>query len=148
MQDLHGKVIMNIEDRLQIQDLVSRYAYLVDSFMAAEWLEVFTPDAVLDESAFGMGRYEGHDALLAYAQAIAGRVEHLIHLMSNHLIWESGNDTARGTCFAIVESMQKTGARARYHVKYEDEYKRIDGRWLIHRRILRSSFPPEILASA
>jgi hypothetical protein len=139
---------MDIEDRFQIQDLVSRYAFFVDSFMTREWVDVFTPDAVLDESAFGMGRYEGHDALLGYAEAIARRVEHLIHVMSNHLIWESTADTARGTCFAIVESMQKTGARARYHVKYEDEYKKIDGKWLIHRRILRTSFPPEILATA
>lgn len=138
---------MNLEDRFELQDLASRYAYYVDSFMAKEWLTVFTPDAVLDESEFGMGRYEGHEGLLGYAEAISGRVAHLIHLMANQLIWEMHGDTARGTCFALVESMQKCGTRARYHVKYEDEYRRVDGRWLIHRRILRKSFPGETVTS-
>lgn len=138
---------MTIEDRLEIQDLVNKYAYYVDSFMFAEWVNLFAPEATLDESEFGMGKYDGHAALAGYGENMGGRVLHLVHLMTNHLIWDATADTARGTSFAIVESMQKTGARARYHVKYEDEYKRVDGRWVFANRILRKSFPPEILSA-
>ena len=134
---------MNVDDRLQVQDLISLYAYYIDSLKVSEWVALFAPDGVLDESEFGMGRHAGHDALRAYGQGISERVLHLIHLMSNVLIWESNDQMAKATSFAIVESMQKTGARARYHVKYEDDLRRLDGRWVIHERILRKSFPPE-----
>lgn len=138
---------MNVEDRLEIQDLVAKYAYYVDSFMVPEWVNVFAPDGVLDESEFGMGRHEGHEGLSAYGNGIAERVQNLIHIMANHLTWEIQSDSARGTSFAIVESMQKSGARARYLVKYEDQYRRAAGRWVIQERILRKSFPPEIISS-
>ena len=137
---------MNIQDRLEIQDLVHHYAYYCDKFMFAEWANLFAPDGVLDESEFELGRYDGRAALADYGAAMASRVQHMVHLMSNILIWEPQADSARGTCFAIVESMHKTGRHARFHVNYEDRYARIDGRWVFQERILRKSFPPEIIA--
>lgn len=137
---------MTIEERIEIQDLVYKYAYYVDSFIFDEWVKLFAPDGTLDESEFGMGKYDGHAALAGYGANMGGRVLHLVHLMTNHLVWDIQGDTAKGTSFAIVESMQKTGARARYHVKYEDDYKRLDGSWVFAKRTLRKSFPPEILA--
>jgi hypothetical protein len=137
---------MQVEDRLALQDLVHRYAYFVDSFMFPEWVELFARDGVLDESEFGMGRYDGQQALAGYGDDMGERVLHLVHLMTNHLIWEMSEDRARGTSFAIVESMQKTGSRARYHVKYDDEYVRISGKWVFQARILRKSFPPEVIS--
>lgn len=139
---------MNIEDRMAIQDLVYKYAYYVDSFMFSEWVELFAPEATLDESEFGMGKYDGHAALAGYGENMGGRVLHLVHLITNHLVWDFQGDSARGTSLAIVESMQKSGARARYHVKYEDEYQKLDNRWVFSKRMLRKSFPPEILAVA
>lgn len=138
---------MKIEDRMEIQDLVSQYAYYVDSFMIDEWVALFAPDGFLDESEFGMGRHEGHQGLSDYGNAIANRVQHLVHLMTNHLVWDAHENSARGTSLAIVESMQNTGSRARYLVKYEDEYRRFDGRWVLQARMLRKSFPPEAIAS-
>lgn len=138
---------MNIEDRLALQDLVHRYAYYVDSFMFPEWIALFAPDGLLDESEFDLGRYDGRTALAGYGDAIAGRVLHLVHQMTNLIIWDLQQDTAHGTSFAIVESMQKSGSRARYHVKYEDQYRRIDGQWMFQERILRKSLPPEIIVS-
>lgn len=138
---------MSIEDRLALQDLVHRYAYFVDSFMFPEWVALFAPDGLLDESEFAMGRYDGREALAGYGDDMAGRVLHLVHLMTNHIVWDLLGDTARGTSFAIVESMQKSGSRARYHVKYDDRYVRLDGQWVFQERILRKSFPPEIIAS-
>lgn len=138
---------MHVEDRLALQDLVHRYAYYVDSFMFPEWVDLFAPDGVLDESEFDMGRYDGKQALAGYGDDMGGRVLHLVHLMTNHLIWEMNDNHARGTSFAIVESMQKSGRRARYHVKYDDEYVRIAGKWLFQSRILRKSFPPEIISA-
>ncbi len=138
---------MTIEDRMEIQDLVYKYAYYVDSFIFPEWVELFAPEGTLDESEFGMGKYDGHAALAGYGDTMGGRVLHLVHLITNHLVWDFKGDTAKGTSFAIVESMQKTGARARYHVKYEDEYQKLNGRWVFSKRMLRKSFPPEILSA-
>ena len=134
---------MNVEDRLHAQDLISKYAFYIDNFKVPEWVSLFSSDGVLDESAFGMGRHAGHDALRAYGTGISERVLHLVHIMSNVLIWEASSTTARVTSSAIVESMQKAGSRARYHVSYEDELRRVEGRWVIQHRLLKKSFPPE-----
>lgn len=134
---------MNLEDRLAIQELNHRYAYFVDSFDADAWAKVFAPDAFFDESEFGNGVFVGRDAIREYGISITGMVAHVVHLMSNLIIWEGNSDTARGTIFALVESMRKSGERSRYQVKYEDEYVKLDGEWKIAKRVLRKTFPPE-----
>ncbi|CAB3735852.1 nuclear transport factor 2 family protein [Paraburkholderia rhynchosiae] len=134
---------MNAEDRIAIQELNHRYAYFVDSFEVESWVDVFAPDAFFDESEFGNGVFVGHDAIRQYASSIAEKTAHLVHLMSNLIIWEGDSSSARGTVFGLVESMRKTGQRSRYQVKYDDEYVKLDGIWKIAKRVLRKTFPPE-----
>lgn len=138
---------MSADDRLAIQELNYKYAYYVDSFEPDNWAMIFAPDGILDESEFfDDARFAGRDAIRAYGAKISDTVQHIVHLMANHLIFDLTPTTARGTAFSLVETMRKTGERLRFHVKYEDEYVKIGDAWTIARRKLCKSFPPENVA--
>ena len=139
---------MSVEDRLAIQELNHRYAYFVDAFEIESWVGVFATNAFFDEREFGNGLFVGHDAIRDYGRTIVEKTQHLVHLMSNQILWHLDDDSARGSVFCLVESMRKTGERGRYQVKYEDEYTKLDGVWKISKRVLRKTFPPEKMATA
>jgi hypothetical protein len=137
---------MSIADQLEIQELNNFYAYYVDIFEIENWLTVFTPDAYFDEREFDSGLHVGHDAIRAYGEKIVDEMVFAVHLMCNHIIRDLSETSATGTIFAIVEGLAKNGLHARYQVKYEDTYAKVDGQWKIARRVLRKTFPVEILA--
>lgn len=140
---------MSAEDRLAIQELNYKYAYYVDSFEPENWANIFAPDGVLDESDFfDDAVFAGRDAIRAYAEKISGTVDNIVHLMTNQIVSDLTPTTARGTAFALVETQRKNGDRLRFHVKYVDEYVKIDGNWLIARKKLRKSFTPEDVKAA
>ena len=138
---------MSLEDRLAVQELNFLYAYHIDSFRIDEWVGVFTQDAFFDESEFGNGHFKGHEEIRAYGLQLADTVLHVVHLMNNQLIFDLEPTFARGTVFSLCEAMMKTGERTRHQVKYEDEYIKIGGSWKIAKRVLRSSFPVELVSS-
>jgi hypothetical protein len=138
---------MSVDDQLKIQELNNLYAYYVDSFEIENWLTVFTSDAYFDEREFDSGLHLGHDAIRAYGEKIVEEMVYAVHLMCNHVVRDLTETTATGTIFAIVEGLAKNGLHARYQVKYEDEYLKVGGNWKIARRVLRKTFPVEILAA-
>ncbi|BCG04927.1 hypothetical protein PPGU19_094950 (plasmid) [Paraburkholderia sp. PGU19] len=138
---------MNVEDRLAIQELSHRYAYFVDCFDIDNWVSVFTPAAILDETELGTGLLEGHEAIRRYGREIVDTTQHVVHLMSNHIIWSLEGDAARGTVFSLVDAISKSGERTRYQIKYEDEYLKVSGSWKIARRKVRPTLPPEAVGA-
>jgi hypothetical protein len=56
--------MLSIEDELAIQNVVSLYHHLIDARGARRLGEVFTEDAVLDLSAFGLGVFSGLPAII------------------------------------------------------------------------------------
>ncbi|PTB21748.1 hypothetical protein C9I57_03625 [Trinickia symbiotica] len=138
---------MNVEDHLAIQELNHRYAYFIDCFDIDNWVNVFTPTAILDEAELGTGLLEGHEAIRRYGREIVSTTQHVVHLMSNHIIWSLERDAARGTVFSIVDALSKSGERTRYQIKYEDEYLKISGCWKIARRKVRPTLPPEAVST-
>lgn len=135
--------LARFSDRLEIAELVNRYALHIDLWEIEAWVDLFTEDAFFDEREFGSGLHEGHAAIRAYGELLAGSVEHAAHLMSNLVISDLTSTSANGIVFALVEAQLKTGVRQRFHVRYEDAYVKIDGKWKIDRRILRKSLPTE-----
>lgn len=135
---------MSADDRLAIQALAYKYAYFVDNFDPDSWAMIFTPDGVLDESAFfDDATFIGREAIRAYGMKIKDTVKHMVHLISNHLILDLAPATARGTAVCLVETLRKNGERVRFHVKYDDEYVKVGDSWLIARKTLHKSFEPE-----
>ncbi len=139
---------MSADDRLAIQELNYKYAYYVDNFEPDNWSMIFTTDGVLDETEFfDDAHFVGRGAIRAYGAKISDSVHHVAHLITNHLISDLTATTARGTAVSIVETMRKNGERVRFHVRYDDEYAKVGDAWLIAKKTLRKSFPPENVTS-
>jgi SnoaL-like domain len=132
-----------IADRLEIAELVNRYALHIDLHEIKPWVELFSEDAFFDEREFGTGLHVGHAAIRAYGEMLAATVAHAVHLMSNLVIRNLTATSASGVVFASVEAQMKTGERLRWQVRYEDEFVNTDAGWKFARRILRRGLPPE-----
>ena len=139
---------MSNDDYLEIQRLNYLYAYHVDVFDIESWVDVFTHDAFFDEREFGAGLFIGHAQIRDYGLSLAKTTVHWVHLMTNHVVWDLQPLHARGTVFAIVEVLAHSGDHIRNHVIYEDDYVRTSGAWKIAKRVLRKTFPVEVLASS
>jgi hypothetical protein len=143
-----GDLIMQIEDKIALQELNYRYAQHIDFHQVDEWVALFTDDAVLDERSLGFGIHEGRAAIRIYAQMLAADVLHAAHLVPNILVTGLGPDEAKGSILALVEAVTRDQCRMRYQICYEDSYVRQGGEWLIRKRVVRSTVPPEILTAA
>ena len=77
-----------IEDRLAIRDLTSRYAYYVDTFQNEKLMELWAEDAVFDESRVGTGLHVGARAIGAFFDELKKTVTHQAHITANQLIEE------------------------------------------------------------
>jgi hypothetical protein len=72
--------IEEISDRMEIQDLMVRYAYTIDSRDWDALDDVFTPDAHIDYSAFGgtAGDLAATKEFLASAMPMFGTTQHMM----------------------------------------------------------------------
>ena len=140
-----GALSGQTDDRLQIYELMDRYGVVHDFGTPEEYAGLFTPDA---EISIGSGPplVKGHDALVGMAardhQRFGGPVTSdgktaliMRHVVSNRLVDLVGKDAARGSCY--VTTLIKTpdnGLAVLSIGRYEDEYVRRGGKWLIAKR--------------
>ena len=130
-----------VEDRLDIQEVVARYAFLCDTKQYERIGEVFADDAVFDESIIGMPVTRGKAAILALFVAQGGAAEFMIHLNGNHLISEYSESAASGTSHLHVEVLMKDGRQLHFYGYYADDYDKVAGRWLLKSRTLKAIGP-------
>lgn len=135
-----------VADRMEIEQIVNAYALHIDFHEIDEWVDLFTPDAFFDEREFETGLHVGHDAIRAYGNQLKASVAHASHLMANLVISDLTESSARGIVFALVEAQMNTGERARYQVRYIDDYVKTENGWKFSKRVLRKSFPVEEMA--
>jgi hypothetical protein len=123
-----------------IRQLLTRYNFAVDLGDAAGWAACFTPDGAfecvgLPEGSPLGGRYEGTDALVAYATGhyvvAKGHARH----WNWNLDVDIDGDTATMRCYLMAMSV----GRGRPPVIlstgiYHDRLRKIDGRWLFAER--------------
>jgi 3-phenylpropionate/cinnamic acid dioxygenase small subunit len=145
--------VQEISDRMEITDLVHRYAQIIDSKdfdLLRE--EVFCEDAFIDYSAFGgsTGDLESTIAFLHKAMQIFPNTQHLNANIQIQL--EGDRATGRVMCFNTQE--MKLPEREEHiffcGLWYVDEYRRTEKGWRIARRVEEKSTvfnPPEFLKS-
>ncbi|HEV8064509.1 MAG TPA: nuclear transport factor 2 family protein [Acidimicrobiales bacterium] len=89
-----------ISDRLEIQDLLARYCYAIDRRRLDELDTIFTPDAVIDYTAFGAPR-AGLEEMKGFLAEALGMHSAYYHLAATSRIELSG-DTAE--CHTICHN--------------------------------------------
>lgn len=128
-----------LADRAAIQDVLARYARGVDRKDRAMVASCFAPGCAY-EGALGRGTIE--DVLPALERAMA-RWARTLHVLGTQAIELSGDAAAVETyCLAHHEALAPApGRRLRtVAVRYEDAFRRVGGRWLIHARTVRAEW--------
>ncbi|WP_454796990.1 nuclear transport factor 2 family protein [Novosphingobium lindaniclasticum] len=129
--------IQALIDKDEIRNLRIRYSHLLDGNRIDALDQVFAADAVVEVT---VGRMEGLEAIKAglkdaYALFDRDRRGHypFMHPIANHLIEQTGPDSATGSCYLIdFETASKSDPNPLLLLGlYADEYRRIDGAWRI-----------------
>jgi hypothetical protein len=126
-----------ISDRLEIQDLLYRYAELIDGKRFQELRdEVFHADAHIDYSAFG-GSVGDREETIAFLEKAMTLFPNTQHLNANVQIRVDG-DTGTGRVMCLnPQEMNLPGGGTQVFLLglwYVDEYRRTDQGWRIYRR--------------
>jgi len=134
-------------DYEEIRQLLARYNFAIDFGDARSWADCFSPDGVFyctPEPGPLTGRYEGREALVAYAEQHHDmRKERVRHWNWNPEIVGDGQ-TATMRCYLGIFSVTSADNRPALSVTgvYRDKLAKIDGRWLFTERHIHVD-PPE-----
>ena len=126
-----------ISDRLEIADLLARYADAIDNQRWDDLDEVFTPDAVIDYTAFGAPRGDLASTKVFLAKVLPGHVSYA-HMLGLPVVRIDGDTaTARTPCHNPMVFHDKEGKEQIYTcgLWYEDELVRTDAGWRIAERV-------------
>lgn len=136
--------LQEISDRLEIQELLVRYASAIDQRQYDRLADVFTPDAEIDYQAYGgpTGRFPEIKLWLAEALAPFPAFQHLV---ANPEIRIDGDDaTGRIMCFnpmVIPPATPEAPPQICYNgLWYIDRYIRTQQGWRISYRSEEASF--------
>jgi 3-phenylpropionate/cinnamic acid dioxygenase small subunit len=126
-----------IADKLEITDVLYRYATALDQRDWALLAEVFAPEAVYTMGA--RGDFTGPEAIGAKIASLIGGYESTQHMITNPVI-EINGDAARASCYLHGQHYmpdQRTGGNT-YEMggTYRDELARTAAGWRITRRVL------------
>lgn len=133
-----------VGDRLELADLVHRYAAYVDARRFDDVAELFTPTAELTvpkppESLAASVRYDG-PAGVRTAMAGLNDVIRTHHAIVGEVYTSSGTDgTAAGVITGVARHWTERDGRVTdlvWYLHYADEYLRTEAGWRIARRTL------------
>ena len=128
--------LQEISDRMEIEDLLYRYADLIDRKRFDELVDVFSEDAHVDYSAMG-GAVGDRDETIAFLKKVMPMFPNTQHSNANVQIQLDGDRaTGRVMCFNPQEfPLPDGGSRlVMMGLWYVDEYVRSDRGWRIRRR--------------
>ncbi len=138
-------------DRAEIEDLMARYLFAIDYFDWDAYIATFAPDAELE---FANGTSRGHDAIRTAVTDFSEGIGRFYHTEDGqpaklrHVVLQSAvrvdGDRAWGRTLWVEMANNGPGDEMKmgtYGI-YEDEFARLDGRWLIQRRNVLNEFIP------
>ena len=127
-----------LEDQFAIQQLEYRYARAIDQCDHDLLNKVFTQDAVFIYDA--IGESTGLDAFKAAIESNWPILDATHHMIFSPTIIVEGN-TAHCSCYAQAQHIRTDFAPDFMLLmggNYEDDLQRIDGEWLITKRIMKT----------
>lgn len=137
------------QDRAEIEDLMARYLFAIDYFDWDSYVETFAPDATL---TFASGSATGRDAIRAlvmrFSQGISrsyhtedGKPAKLRHVVLQSVIRVEGDHAWGRTLWLEMANHgpMDTMKMGTYGI-YEDEFKKVNGEWLIYKRSVLNEF--------
>ena len=137
--------IKEISDRLELEKLVTDYATAVDTRNFTEFNNLFTADAIIDNTAVG-GISGNLKEIIVYLETALDFFPNYQHFISNISLTITGNNaTGKVMCFNPMQT--KENQVFFLGIWYHDTYINIDDRWFISSRIEESSWSHNVPAS-
>lgn len=134
----------DLQDRVALRELVDRYASGVDHRDSAAVAALFTEDGVLAIHLPGEDTprrtHRGRTAIAATMDGLR-RFRVTSHVVANQLLEVGDDDRATGETYCTAHHVYDTDDGPRMYVmwiRYEDTFVRVDGRWLVAERRLRT----------
>lgn len=122
---------MSHADREAIRQLKHEYCFRVDDGDYAEWAALFTADGEFNSSQGGV--YEGPEEIEQFAtEEFEPAFEQTAHVVTNSVIDVDG-DEATGRWYLLLFYESPEGETGWIQTTYRDEYRKVDGEWLIAR---------------
>jgi hypothetical protein len=130
-QELHA------EDRQAIGETLSLHGHLFDGGHLDRLGEIFTPGAVYDMSAVGVGTFEGIETIRNAALQL-GAGNPIAHHVTNVVITGDGD----GPVTALSKGLMLMADGTLASVTHLDTLRRQDGGWRISRRVISPQRTP------
>jgi 3-phenylpropionate/cinnamic acid dioxygenase small subunit len=129
-----------LADRLEIEDVLTRYAWALDSKQFDELDGVFTPDAHLDYTSSGgeAGAYPDVKAWLAKVLPHFPAYQHLV--TNKHITIDGDRATSRSEFYNPMVMAKRDGTTSIFFVggEYHDDLIRTPNGWRITNRVEKS----------
>ena len=133
------KRLKALEDIEEIKALKARYCYYCDDQYDLDGLaSCFTEDALWDGKI--RGRAKGRGEIRQFFDGAREAIPFAVHMVMNPII-EVDGDTAKGVWILLQAYTDAPTNKASWgSARYDEEYVRIDGQWLIKSLVLTSFF--------
>lgn len=115
---------VNFQDKVEIQELVARYASSFDNGNSDDWLDVWADDGVWDGP---LGVYTGKLELTKLITDLGGNLQDKRRVMTNIVISESG-DQAKVECYMLILERKISTAILATSV-FSGIFKKVEDRW-------------------
>jgi len=137
------------QDRAEIEDLMARYLFAIDYFDWDAYIATFAEDGELE---FASGKYVGHEAIRAAVTRFAEGIGRFYHTADGkpailrHIVLQSSIrvEGERAWGRTVWLEMANHGPNDEPKIGtygiYEDEFRKVDGHWLIARRNVLNEF--------
>ncbi|MBT8447795.1 MAG: nuclear transport factor 2 family protein [Gammaproteobacteria bacterium] len=131
LEELAARV-QRLEDIEAIRALKMRYcAACDDNYNPDAIAACFSEDAIWDAGMFG--RSVGRGEIHAYFAAAPDNISFAIHQVANPTV-EVDGDSGTGQWYLLQPMVMRATNKAYWLAAlYDEEYRRVDGQWLIHR---------------
>jgi hypothetical protein len=123
-----------LADKIALAELVSRYAWLVGQGRGSEVPALFCDDGVFEGRGHAL---HGRRAFEEFYAKAAGSPGDVVPLVGNHLFDVQG-DRASGV--STLNGFKRGSGIHIFSGFYDDEFARVDGRWLFSRRVFTTYF--------
>ena len=127
---------LHAEDREAIGETLSLHGHLFDGGHLDRLGEIFTPGAVYDMSAVGVGTFEGIEAIRGAALRL-GAGNPVAHHVTNVVITGDGDSIT-----ALSKGLMLMADGTLASVTHRDTLRRQDGGWRISRRVISPQRTP------
>ncbi|MEO7241564.1 MAG: nuclear transport factor 2 family protein [Variovorax sp.] len=136
LEDLERRV-ERLEGRAEIAELASAYAIACDEHDMPRLESLFTEDAVMD-SPSKMLVANGRKAIMAMYNRVFKTRGPGYHWTHDHFVeFDAAHpDRATGLVLSHAETCPN-GEGSLSAMRYNDDYRKVDGRWLFEKRVLR-----------